>query len=495
MKPVLLPTVTMLFLVSSGSTSAQEQEASRLVLQDAEVRAGGRSFDAQYGHLRVPQHHDDPEAGEIQLAVLVRRSTASKPGPPIFYLNGIPESAIDVAGDEHWDDYLALGDLVFFDQRGSGRSDPTLRWERPPYRAEVFLSERAAALQNLLDTVAVIRTFTALRGVDLAAFNTRESACDVDLLRRALGYEKIRLVGHSGGTHLGFEVVRRFGQHVASFVSLGTAGPNDIESLPSQLDGFLHELSRRVAADERIGEQMPNLYERIEQALDRVDEQPLTFALQHPESGKAVELHLGRHGLQLLLVMELGDPEDLALFPRLVHELEHGHSDVLRWYVERRYRQLTSLPVLLFVNRAASGATAERWQTIRREAASSPFGLVRCFFSPELDEALGVVDLGDGFRAPVESDVPALFVSGTLDGKTPPERAERARRGFPHSVHVVLENGGHNDLVQRPEVHARILRFLAGEELQDERIDLPQLRFALLEGDDPLVSHPALERS
>lgn len=219
----------------------------------------------------------------------------------------------------------------------------------------------------------------------------------------------------------------------------------------------------------------------------------MSFTVRHPDDGSEVELRLGRHGLQFLLLLEFGDPEELALFPRLVVELEQGRTDVLRWFVELRYRQFTSLPALVFINRGASGATPERWSRIYREAESSPFGTVRCLFSPELDEAFGTADLGDEFRAPVRSEVPTLFVSATLDGKTPPERAQRARAGFPNSVHVVLENGGHNDLLMHPEVHARILRFLAGEELEDERVALPPMRFALLEGDDPLVSHPALD--
>jgi len=118
---------------------------------------------------------------------------------------------------------------------------------------------------------------------------------------------------------------------------------------------------------------------------------------------------------------------------------------------------------------------------------------VRCRSSPELDETFGIADLGEAFRARVESDIPTLFVSGSLDGKTPPARAERARRGFTTSTHVVIENAGHNEILGRPEVHERAVRFLAGEALEDELVTLSPIRFALLEGDDPRVSHPALD--
>lgn len=487
-------TLIGLSLPSERSVAAASgDDESPLELKQAEIRGEGRTLMAEIGRLRVPQFHEEPDRGSLELAVLVRRSKATDPGPPIFFLNGIPSAATSLAGEEYWDEYLELGDVVLIDQRGSGRSSPQLTWSRPPFRAELFLSNREAALENMLATAKAIRLFTQVAGVDLAAFNTRESARDIDRVREALGYEQIRVVGYSGGSHLGFEVVRLMGDRVESFVSLGTAGPNDIHSLPSQIDASLRKVSALAAADERIGQSMPDLYARVEAALDRLDEKPLSFELTHPESGESVTLELGRFGLQFLLLMELGDPEDMALLPRLIHELEEGRSDVLSWYLQRRYAQLSELPVLLFVNRAASGATAERWKRIRREAPKSPFGLARCFFSPELDEAFGIEDLGDDFRSAVKSDVRALFVSASLDGKTPPARAEMARKGFPNSTHLVLENGGHNDLTRHPEGHHRVVAFLAGDEMEDERIELPAMRFALLEGEDPLVSHPALD--
>jgi pimeloyl-ACP methyl ester carboxylesterase len=492
----LAPLVVLSFLSGLGALTAQERPA--LELQQVELQAGDRTVPADYGHLTVPQRHDDPEGASIRLAFLVRRSFATRRGPPLFVLNGIPGAATNLSAKPYWDAYLALGDVVFLDQRGCGLSEPRLTWERPPYRAELLLSTRDQALANLRETADAIRSFTALVGVDVSAFNTQESARDVDALRDALGYDLIRVMGHSGGSHLGFEYVRSFGDRVDRFVSLGTAGPNDIHSLPSQVDGFLRQISDLAAADERIGALTPNLYQRIEGVLDRIDDDPLRFVVRHPDADYAdvdadVELLLGRYGLQLLLLMETGDPEELALFPRLVHELEQGRTDLLRWFVEARYEQLATFPALLFINRASSGATAERWSRIRREAESSPFGLVRCFFSPELDEAFGIQDLGDAFRAPVQSEVPTLFVSATLDGKTPPRRAEAAREGFPGSAHLILENGGHNDLLSHASVHEAVQRFFAGEAMEDERVALPPLRFALLEGPDPLVSHPALD--
>ncbi len=105
---------------------------------------------------------------------------------------------------------------------------------------------------------------------------------------------------------------------------------------------------------------------------------------------------------------------------------------------------------------------------------------------------MGTPDLGDEFREPVESDVPTLFVSGTLDAKTPPHQAERVREGFTNSVHLLVENGGHDSILSNPEVFRRMLDFLRGLEVNTEVIVEPSVRFIPLEGTREGVTQPSV---
>ena len=60
--------------------------------------------------------------------------------------------------------------------------------------------------------------------------------------------------------------------------------------------------------------------------------------------------------------------------------------------------------------------------------------------------------LPESFRAPIISTLPTLFISGSLDSNTPPYQAEEVRWGFPNSVHVIVENAGHESTLPLPEV-------------------------------------------
>jgi hypothetical protein len=75
--------------------------------------------------------------------------------------------------------------------------------------------------------------------------------------------------------------------------------------------------------------------------------------------------------------------------------------------------------------------------------------------------------------------VPALFISGELDSRTPPANAEDVRRGFRTSGHLVLEGAGHdNDLfLASPVIIERITGFLRGEPPRDETVKVQVLKF------------------
>jgi len=475
------------------STAAAAQDAPRVQLQDRTIRAGSVEYAAEVGRLAVPENRAAERSREIQLAFVRLRSSAGEPGPPLFVLPGGPgNSATSLATSPVWQHFLELGDVVLLDPRAVGRSEPDLAWKSEALRPELLFLDRETALEHAREVCGAAAEELGARGVDLAGYTPIQMAHDVDDLRRALGYERVHLLGHSFGTLLGLAILRQHPGSVARLVAVGVAGTGEVMKLPSELDESLRELAAAVAADPRVAEGMPDMRATLERVLADIAAEPLVVPLADPVTGATREVRLGAFGLQLLLVADLGDTSDVPVFPRLLHTLERRDPSVVRWFLQKRLETFSALPVMMLAVRGSCGATEERWERIRREAPASPFGLARCMFSPEAERALGALDAGDAFRAPVVSDVPTLLVSGTLDAHTPPFQAERARAGLSVSGHVVVVNGGHEDLLSDPEVQARILDFLAGAAPEDARVERSPLRFAPLEGDPAGFDHPAL---
>jgi pimeloyl-ACP methyl ester carboxylesterase len=477
-----------LFLLASVP-SGQE----RLSLEQATISAGDVTYRAERGSLAVPENRHVEGSRTIQLAFGRLRSTAAEPGPPLFFLPGGPgNAAMPLARSPAWAPFLELGDVVLLDPRGVGESQPDLFFESEDVLSELFFTDRATAVEHMREVVELGVAHFEARGVDFRGYDAIETADDIDALRRALGYERINLLGHSWGTVVGQVVIRRHGEHVGRFVSVGSAGPHELMKLPSQLDRSLARLAEVVADDPVVGAEMPDLVASMRAAVETLRDEPLVVTIENPRDGRPLELPVGPFGFQLALVADLADTSDLPVIPRLIRSVEERDPTMLASFVGKRVDQFARVPLLMLCARAASGASEERWELIRSEAKTSPFGLARCMFSPEIDAAFGDIDVGDAHRTPVTSDVPVLFVSGELDAATPVEQAEAVRAGFPRSGHVIVQYAGHEDLMSDPEVREHMLAFLAGDAPADARIEREPLRFAPLTGPAPGFRHGSL---
>lgn len=84
-----------------------------------------------------------------------------------------------------------------------------------------------------------------------------------------------------------------------------------------------------------------------------------------------------------------------------------------------------------------------------------------------------MTDLGQAFREAVKTDVPTLFLSGTIDGRTSITDAEGVRRGLSRSAHVVVDGAGHNFYTRAPGVLETMKAFHANGTLQSRHLSAP----------------------
>ena len=101
----------------------------------------------------------------------------------------------------------------------------------------------------------------------------------------------------------------------------------------------------------------------------------------------------------------------------------------------------------------ASGTSVERMARINREIAGGLLGVMTNFPFPQVCERVEVRRrCRSRIAQPIVSMLPTLFISGTLDSNTPPYQAEEVRWGFPNSIHLIVENAGHESTLPLPEV-------------------------------------------
>jgi pimeloyl-ACP methyl ester carboxylesterase len=488
-KPIAFGFASLLSCASAmpaATAAAPATPAVRLEAVTIEL-ADGSQLQAEEGTLVVPAHRTSAGGGTLELH-FVRIPGAAGAGPtPTLYLPGGPgESATGMLRAPYAPGLLAAfrayGDFVLLDQRGTGRSSPVPACPSTgPLPRDAFIDgpRMSRLFQELVTSCAAD---WKAKGVDPAAFNSREAADDIDDLRRALGVDRVHLVGFSYGTHLALAVMRRHSAHLGRVVLIGTEGPAHTYKLPSTLDLQLAKLSALAAEDPAINRQVPDMLALLRRALAQLDAAPVTVTVRDRTTGGDVQVAVGRWGLLRILRWDVGDGNDFIAFPALLHGIVHGDPSLLARYVEKRWNQLNrGVSLMPIATDCASGASSRRWEQIVAESPGSVFGEVTNFPFPDVCVALGSPDLGDDYRGPISGGVPTLFVSGTLDSNTPPYQAEEIRWGLTRASHLIVENAGHEDTIVSSEVQRTIHEFLAGGEVSGRHVALPRPKFLSLE--------------
>lgn len=422
------------------------------------------------GYLTVPERRDIPNSRAIELAFYRLRTPAANPEPPLIFLVGGPGGS----GTEEltWEPAIpwftalqARCDVLLFDQRGTGRSRPNLanplRYDLPLDRAldrDDYLAE-AQRLSHL----AV--QFWSERGVDLRGYTTIESADDINDLRAALGYPQVSLWGASYGSHLALATIRRHGRHIARAQVALVEGPDHTWKLPSNVQRCLAHLAELAAADPAVRKAVPDLLDLIGSVIDGLRRAPARATLANQRGGGQLELRLSAFDLQRATAGMLGWRNALRDVPAWYLAMASGdYRRLAEETLERRRGVFTS--AMYWQMDSASAASPARLERIRREAPATLLGDAIDFPFPDIAAAWPAADLGDEFRGPLASDIPTLFISGTLDGRTPPSNVDELLPGFKQGQHLVIEHGEHDyaDLLFGiPEVAETSRAFLLGE--------------------------------
>lgn len=446
----------------------------------------GKPIAAELGRIRVPEQRAKPDGAQIEIAFVRLRTTNPNPAPPCFYLVGGPgpsgiEYCVRPAAGRNLR-LLDTCDVIGIDQRGTGASRPDLA-AGPAFEYELPLDEPATREAYIAAYRAAAERCVAhwsKQGVDLAAYNTAESAEDVEAVRAALGVEKILLWGESYGTHLALAYLRKHSEHVAGAVLIRTEGPDHTLKLPSTTQRFLAQLHDLVAADPNASKMLPDTLGTVRGLLKQLTQEPARLKTQL--EGKDVELVLGPFDLQFHLANALGLAFELRDTPAALKRMSQGDWSPLAETALMLRRGDVGSAMALMMD-CSSGGSPERLVRIERERAA-PENLLGDAVNapyPSACAAGGPLPAGERIRAPLRSEARVLFVSGLIDARTPPTNVEELSAGFPNGAHLVLENAGHEPIeLLSPEYRELLQRFLSGQTVESRTIALPPARFRTL---------------
>ena len=470
-RALLLTALALARPAASQSPEPAPFEPVRFALENGETVA------AEQGEVWVPENRADPDSRLVPVRFVRFASRAERPGPPVVYLAGGPGgSGTDAARGERWalfDRLRDAADVVALDQRGTGLSggvpgcDSSVAFpaDSATTRARYARLHRAALDECL--------GFWEAEGVDVRGYTTWESAADVEAVRRALGAERVSLLGISYGTHLALAALKRYPERVDRLVLVSAEGLDETVKRPARTDAYFARLQAAIDADSASAARFPDVRGLIGGVLRQAEAAPPRLTVR-PRDGAAFERTLGPFEMQRITGWMVSDPGRVRAALEGYERAAEGDYGFFSWFLRPTVR-LEGMPEAMDL---ASGVSAGRRAAVEAEARTALLGDALNFPMPHLADAVPGLDLGDGFRTPVRSDRPALFFSGTLDGRTYPEAHAETAAGFPNGAVVTVVNAGHNLFFSHPDVVETIADFLAGAPARARTLVAPAPTFA-----------------
>ncbi|WP_306999069.1 alpha/beta hydrolase [Amycolatopsis thermophila] len=218
-----------------------------------DIRSAFGRKDLQCARLTVPLDYAKPQGDTITIGVLRHKATGNRIGSLVINPGGPGASGMyAAAGLASQVGNTELGkrfDLVGFDPRGIGASQPEVTCltdaERDHERTEDLEADGSPAGVARQDAdskefAAKCAERTKFGTEMLENLGTRDVVKDMDVLRSALGEEKLTYLGYSYGTRLGSTYAEAFPRNVRAMVLDGALDPNqdEVESLVEQGQGF-----------------------------------------------------------------------------------------------------------------------------------------------------------------------------------------------------------------------------------------------------------------
>jgi pimeloyl-ACP methyl ester carboxylesterase len=365
-----------------------------------------------------------------------------------------------------------VADVIAFDQRGTGQSGDlpicSIPDEDRPPLSEPLTETRAAEWYS--EQAKRCLEFWKARGIDIDGYNTLESVGDLEALRIALGARRLNLWSISYGSHLAMAAIKQMEGRVGRVVMAGAEGPDETVKLPARHEAFLAHVSGLVRDDPDVGARYPDFLGTMHTVLDSVEQHPVIVPVESAD-GDAIEVAVSRFVLQVITAFQAKNPDGLRTLPALFYAMANGDFGfAASGYLQIHAQFLSGLRAMPLAMDYASGISEERRWLVTEQAQNAAIGNALNFPFPQLFGSLEITDLGPEYRRSVRTDVPTLFLSGTLDGRTFLTAHMETMQGFSRASHIIIENAGHDMFMSHPDLIPLITRFFAGDSIPDTRL-------------------------
>ena len=430
---------TLLAAAAAACNSGSDPATRGIAL--GPCRLPGLDIAARCGVLEVWEDREARSGRRISLHVaVVPARLRAREADPVFVLAGGPgQGAISLAA-QVMPLFTRLNDsrdIVFLDQRGTGKSHP------------LNCDDDAQPLQSLFEDALperLVNKCLAELDADPRQYVTPVAVKDLEEVRSVLDYPRLNLWGGSYGTRAALEYARRHPSRVRTMVLDGVA-PATMKlplSFATDGDAALKRMIEACDTEALCKKAYPDLRVMISSLRSQLARKPSRTLITDPRTGERAEIQVNENVLLSGLFRPLYVAELASLLPLGIASAAGGDFNPL---LAQNLELADDIAENLSIGMHLSVVCAE---DVPRITAADLEAVSQSFFGRALvDDFLRACAtwpkgrIPADFYAPVRSDVPALIFSGGIDPATPPRHAEQVAATLPNARHVVAPHIGH----------------------------------------------------
>jgi pimeloyl-ACP methyl ester carboxylesterase len=462
------------------------------------------------GFVIVPEDHNNPAGPTIRIALAILRdqSLAHKSDPVILLAGGPGEkvmaNALDFMGI--FAPTVPNRDLIFFDQRGVGLSEPAL--ECPELEQTLFdmldETDPEEVAKTNFNALLACRDQLVSEGYNLSLYNNLQNAADVNAIRVALGYEQVNLYGGSYGALLAQSTARDYPEGIRSIVMWSVVPLEKslfVDSTITTANAVIRLLDE-CAADEACSSAYPDLENVLFETIDRLNAEPVSITVTNPLDSQSYEAVLSGDGVFGNLVVLLYQTRLIPAVPQAIYDVYNGDyalmtqlagANLALYGALSRGMEFSVLCTDDLIGRSPD-EILEFKATLPRQFVGRIDPQVALEYSTfSICERWPVEEADIWIKEPLVSHIPTLALGGEFDQVTPPEYGSLVTEHLSNSYIFELPGIGHNIIVA-----SDCARSMAGAFLDDPSqapdascIDeMPGLVFDIPGDEIPLVLEP-----
>lgn len=442
----------MLLLMSyvSGSSLYGQPGGSSVEYGACPVKVG-EGLVVRCGYLVAPENRSRPGGAKVKIPfIFVRKVNQSATKNITLFSTGGPGNStiagIDSIGSNTG--WTAYGGFIAFDQRGSRRCIPSLACDAVPEAIRRSYREGLNRDSLVRQAVSECRAGFAAKGIDLSAYNTIESAEDINDLRLALHLDSLNLLGISYSGGLMLTVARNHPEAVRNLI-LGSPLPGFVNYEENALFNINEALDRvfdYYEADSLLHRKYGDLRKRFRDYFTGITGQTFSMNYRDKEAGDSINVQYGKDEL-MEAILDGMTASGLKYLPGIINDITTGkHSEIVSRVLDGRFALNQPLShgmrySIYCTEQIAYADTAliRRQEKVLPWLAGFPFNNVDhaicdCWKTKaELPVA----------KTPVYSAVPALVVGGDIDPWCSPFYNRLIRRTMPNAQVLLFRKRGH----------------------------------------------------